>query len=304
MPQIRLPPTRLPALCLLLAVVAGCGGEDDGTPATIPDAIATPAQVRAHLQFVMSRAPVPRADHTMVPAPFTCTSGGSREVTAGSVESPYVQEPVTTERVTYRDCLRYTGPASDPDSSFMRIDGVEEAGQLQLPNGTLASYRGAGAAQASPLERQLRSTAPGGVYQEDHYLFSRAHGSERNSFFGLFRRVARFEGSFRFGTEAAPFRTTRRNQAMQLDGEYQIGTQRCPTGTMKVETIRELAYDDASSEFVAGLLRFTTDGGTAEAQFNADGSVQITGGDGTQVTEPWSQSVAPWDSDCFAAEEP
>ncbi len=311
------------ALCLALAAVAGCGGDEDSddVPAPAPDAIATAAQVRAHLQFVMSRAPIPRAQPAVAPTPFTCTSGGSRDVTPATVESPYLQQPLAIEQVTYRNCLQYTGPASDPDSSFTRLDGVEESALVQQPVGATVSYRGSGASQTLPLERQLRSSAPGGVYQEDHYIFSRSHASERNSFFGLIRRLeatevtlhdlsirypdgARFEGSFRFGSVAAPFRIGRRNQQMQLDGEYQIGTARCPTGAMQVETIRELSYDENADRFVAGQLRFSTEGGSAEAMFNADGSVRLTGGDGTQLTEPWSQPMAPWNSECFSATGP
>lgn len=305
------------AVCLVLVA---CGGDEDELPGDAPDALATPAQVRAQLTFVVGQIPLPRVEPAVVPPPFTCTSGGSREDTQVSVESPFTSQPLAAGRITFDDCLQYSGPTTDPQSAFIRRHGVEEEGRLQLPNGTRISYQGEGADAATPLELQVRSAMDNGVYEADHFGWSRVHRSERVAFFGLLWRSehriamrrelsirypdgARFEGSYRFGSAESPFSIDSRNGMWKLAGEYAIETALCQTGTLRVQTLQDLAYDEAQSRFVGGRLRFSADGATAEAEFNSDGTVRLTSALGEQLLEPWAPSVVPWESDCFAAQE-
>lgn len=305
------------AVCLVLVA---CGGDEDELPGVAPDALATPAQVRAQLTFVVGQIPLPRVEPAVVPPPFTCTSGGSREDTQVSVESPFTSQPLAAGRVTFDDCLQYGGPVSDPESSFIRRHGVQEEGRLQQPNGTQVIYQGEGADASTPMELQIRSALDNGVYEEDHFTWSRVHRSDRLAFFGLLRRSesriavrrelsirypdgSRFEGSYQFGSAGVPFSIDSRNGMWKLAGEYAIETALCQTGTLRVQTLKDLAYDEAQSRFVGGRLRFSADGATAEAEFNSDGRVRLTSALGEQLLEPWAPSVVPWESDCFAAQE-
>lgn len=315
---------RLPGLVTAFAIclaLAACGGDDeDELPGDAPDSLDTPAQVRAQLTFIVGQVPLPRAEPAFVPPPFTCTSGGTRADTQESIDSPFTNQPLAAGRVTFDDCLQYGGPATDPESSFIRRHGVEEEGRLQQPNGTQITYRGEGADEATPLELQIRSALDNGVYEEDHFTWSRVHRSDRLAFFGLLRRSesrfavrrelsirypdgARFEGSYRFGSAASPFSIDSRNGMWKLAGEYAIETALCQTGTLRVQTLQDLAYDEAQGRFVGGRLRFSADGATAEAEFNSDGTVRLTGALGEQLLEPWAPSVVPWESECFAARD-
>lgn len=300
---------------------AGCSDDEEQVPGPAPDVIATPEQVRAHLTFVASQVPISRPQPAVSLPPFTCTTSGTREVSTGSVESPFAQGALASERIRYQDCMQYDGPAQDPDSSFLRLHGIEETARLQQPNGTIVTYLGSGAASDAPLQRQRRAVQPEGIYEEDHYFFGQVHRSERTTFFGLLRRVdatvftlhdlsirypdgARFEGSYRFGTAATPLRIESRNEQTLIDGGYEIDTARCRTGAMQVQTLRDLAYDANTDRFVAGSLRFSAEGGSATATFNADGTVRLTGAGGEELLEPWAPGVHPWSSGCFAAEDP
>lgn len=324
----------LPATCPIRSIVAACiasvallacGGDEDELPGTAPDAIATPEQVRAHLTFVMSQAPIPRVNHMgalplMVPAPFACTASGSLEVGTDTRDSPYTEEPLAVESIRYRDCVRFDGPPTDPGSAITRLHGVEQSARVQSATDTTITYVGSGTT-AGPLERQVRANAQNGTYEEDHHLFRRIDGQERQAFFGFLHEVgasvfithelsirypdgASFAGSYRIGSEAAPLMVSSRNNAMRIDGTYEISTTQCRTGSMQVETVRELAYDTRTSRFTGGQLRFTTEGGTATAVFTRNGSVRLHGANGTELVEPWQTPVAPWDSTCFAAEGP
>lgn len=313
--------TGLIASSVALLILAACGGGEDELPGGAPDALATPEQVRAQLTFVIAHLPLPRLEPTVAPTPFTCTSGGSREVTEATVASPFLASPLPVERVAFTDCMQYSGPDNDPQSSFARRHGMQETGALpQQPNGTRIRYEGDGVDAATPLELQLRSALPNGVYEEDHFLWRRLHHSERTTFFGLFRRSesriatrrelsirypdgARFEGSYRFGSDTEPVAIESRNGMWKVNGQYAIETALCQTGTLQVQTVRDLAFDEAQNRFVGGRLRFSMEGASAEAEFGADGQVRLTGAQGQQLQEPWQPGIQPWNSECFAATE-
>ncbi len=310
--------TGLVASSVALFVLTACGGGEDELPGGAPDALATPEQVRAQLTFVVAHMPLPRVEPAVAPTPFTCTSGGSREVTEATVASPFLASALPVERVAFTDCMQYSGPASDPQSSFTRRHGMQESGVMQQPNGTRIRYEGDGMDTTTPLELQRRSALPNGVYEEDHFLWRRFHHSERTTFFGLFRRSesriatrrelsirypdgARFGGSYRFGSDAEPVAIESRNGMWKVNGQYAIETALCQTGTLLVQTVQDLAFDEARHRFVGGRLRFSMEGASAEAEFGADGSVRLTGAQGQQLQEPWEPGIEPWNSECFAA---
>lgn len=320
-------PFRTGFVLLLATGLAACGGDDGegGAESPPPAAIATPDQVRAHLTFVLSQvvqlASEPEAQPQYVPAPFTCSAGGSLEVTPGTRASPYAPTPLATERVRYRDCVRNDGPPANPGSAFTRQHGIEESGSTELADGSTVLFTGAGADATSPLQRQVRAEMSGGVYQEDHFRHARTDYRARQLLFGLSRELemsshvehelsirypdgARFVGSFRYGRSDAPFSIISRNNSIRVAGEYQIETARCSTGSMQVQTTRELAWDARNGRFTAGRLEFTFGGGTAVAVFQRNGRVRLTGAGGEELTEPWQPGRLPWESECFSAEGP
>lgn len=312
---------RSPGLIAMLALpllLTACGGGDEQEmPGGAPESLATPAQVRAHLTFVLALMPL-RAEPDEAVDSFTCTSGGTREVTQGSTDSPFSRDDLPVESILFRDCQQYSGPASAPQSSFARRHGLQESGAATQPNGTRIRYAGQGADFGTPLEVQTRSELPNGIYQEDHFTWSRLHHSDRAGFLGLFRSSetrlatrhelsirypdgARFEGSYRVGSAESPFVFESRNSQWKLRGNYSIETERCLTGTLTVQSTQDLAYDAQRGRFTGGRLRFSADGANAEVQFNPDGRVRFVGAQGEELLEPWEPGIEPWNSECFGA---
>src|SRR5690606_26240273 len=238
---------------LAAAIAAGlcaCGGDGEVTvPVTEQDALSTPQQVRAHLDFISSQIPLPGATPAVVPGPFLCESAGSRETSADTVDSPFTNPPLDVERVRFHDCMQYNGPPSDPQSSFVRQHGLVESGFAEQKNGTRVSYEGRGESASQPFERQVLDRAEDGVHELDHRFFSRTHQRERLGMFGLLHEVdrrmfvehqlsilepdgRRIEGRYRVGTPSGPFIAVARNSTYEIRGQYQIEAARCRTGVI------------------------------------------------------------------------
>ncbi|MFO7324870.1 MAG: hypothetical protein DIU62_004050 [Pseudomonadota bacterium] len=308
---------------LAAAIAAGlcaCGGDGEVTvPVTEQDALSTPQQVRAHLDFISSQIPLPGATPAVVPGPFLCESAGSRETSADTVDSPFTNPPLDVERVRFHDCMQYNGPPSDPQSSFVRQHGLVESGFAEQKNGTRVSYEGRGESASQPFERQVLDRAEDGVHELDHRFFSRTHQRERLGMFGLLHEVdrrmfvehqlsilepdgRRIEGRYRVGTPSGPFIAVARNSTYEIRGQYQIEAARCRTGVIQVETPRRLAYDERTGRITAGSLRFIAGNDTATVVFSANGTATLTGATGMQSVEDFTPGVDPVFSPCFRAD--
>lgn len=312
---------RPAAAVLCLAGLGACGGDDD--PAAPGDAVGTPAEVRWHLQLVMSQVPVTDSQPAAVPGwlfdPLTaldgetCPGGGTTSSTMAIRNTPYSVLPLLARQTQYNDCVLYYGPAENPTEATLTARGVEETARTRLLSGAMVDYLQSGSVGA-PMEKRLRSIATAGTREEDHRLTGQADtysllsdGSREyratlvrtHELQIRFPTVASFSGTYRFGSLGSPFRMTSTNDVTQLSGEYEISTTRCRSGAMQVTTTQDIVYDSQRRQFVAGTLEFAGPGGTARASFRQDGRVTLTAADGSQRVENFEPLPVPWAGSCF-----
>lgn len=306
---------------LCLAGLAACGGDDSsGSPG---DSIAAPADVRRHLQLVMSQVPVATVQPAYVPAwlfdplePLdggACPGGGTTNSSLVIRSTPYSPLLLLARQAQFNDCVLHYGPAQNPPEATLAAHGIEESARVQLPGGAEVNYLQSGTV-GTPIERRLRGIAAAGNREEDHRLSGRSDtyrlvNAETRQYQATlvrtheleirFPAVANFAGTYRFGSPATPFRMTSTNDVTQVSGEYEISTARCRSGAMQVTTTQDLRYDSERNRFVAGTLEFTGAGGTARASFRQDGRVTLTGADGSEKVETFSPLPVPWAGDCF-----
>lgn len=312
---------------LAAAMLSACGGDESMPPSQPGEAL---GNLAAHLAVVTSQASIPLfiphvptgpaevgPDVVLPPFQFLCTSGGTREPGTVSRISPYAQLPIEADRIVYSSCLQYHDPAN-PARGSTEMRGVEERGQTgSVVDGGLITYQQDGNADGS-MPREFRLTAPDNDGLLEHSeiaagridsLSSRSGSStlrdativRSHEIFVLYSNGSRFEGRYRLGTAALPFRVRSRDFTTRLSGAYEIDTGRCHSGTMRVETGQDLVYDDASDSFSGGLLRFVAeDGSTATATFLGGGRVRIVDADGSaSVIGNWRHSLAAWSNECF-----
>lgn len=311
--------SAITALCL--AGLAACGG-DDASDAP-GDPIGAPADVRWHLQLVMSQVPVASVQPAFVPswlfdplAPLdggACPGGGTTNSSLVVRNTPYTLLPLLARQAQYNDCVMNYGPTENPTEATLAAHGVEESARVQLSGGAEVNHLQSGAG-STPIERRLRSIAAAGNREEDHRLTGRSDtyrllNAETRQYQATlvrthelqirFPSVANFAGTYRFGSPAAPFRMTSTNDVTQISGEYEISTSRCRSGAMQLTTTQDLVYDAARSRFVAGTLEFSGASGTARASFREDGRVTLTAADGSEKVETFTPLPVPWAGACF-----
>jgi hypothetical protein len=323
LPQAQRSVAAIPAFGAIVALTAcGSGGGDGSPPETAPGTLATTTGVEAHLTVVSGRVPIPRitaaiGSSAAGPAAVTpCTQSGTRDDVRATrdVHSPYLDESMLVTRVTYDRCVDFVGPPDDPEGATSELHGVEEFAQADIPEGAVI-YLAIGDPQTSQMrEFRYRSSFTGQLHEQESLVAGRTDAltdaaldvdvltwwSEMLDI--RFDGETSASGSYRFGTDSAPFHINSRGGRTEflLEGEYEFNAGPCDPGPANVATDRWLVYDTGTERFVDGMLTFTSTLGTATAVFNADGTVTLMDVRGRTITMDWPARLAPWDGNsCF-----
>lgn len=309
-------------------MLASCGDDEPAATSSL-----SAHEVAWHVQVLASQAPVVRfypTDNELILAHAAASREGiapayvpgTPDCYAGALatseaarSSPFSMNELAVTRFDFQDCLLYGGPPADVLDNSILLQGIEERGAQTLSGGGQITYQQLGAPESEGwFERRLRGLNNGVRYEDftrqsgrlDFY--QRVAGSQRelealihltHEFDIALVASERFTGRYRLGSADAPFHVSSRDYVTRLNGEYEINSERCASGPMLVETLRDLVYVPGSDRFEGGALRLRSPAGTATASFNSDGSVTVTGADGTRRMHLASNNFQAWESGCF-----
>lgn len=248
-----------------------------------------------------------------------CPNGGSASdtgPTSKNVNSPYTQKQISVHGVSYANC-KYTESQQGITSS-LTINGSSEGGSV-LDGAYDVSYTRVGESQAAPLSfsydtkfgqldldmtfgLHLRDDYKEGTADEEGKFLFNIDGSYSVSGSAGGQTIPATTGEFRyyFGTEGAPFETSKDSSGITVSGEYgstlggALATGlSCPGGSVQVST-KEKLVDNSSgaSPFSAGTLELSAGGSKATVKFNNNNTVTVTAGSSSPQTLTYAELLA------------